>query len=442
MRTYSLALTLTAVFTASGAHAQHGTYEAVRRLSGPDGRFEIRYTLRLTNRDASLTTELRSGRVSWNSDLLRRNGDILKRLEDRSIVSQTGDWRAGSPVQLRFTKLDSDFKIANYKANWDRDRIEIFDYDERLYGTERLNLRLTRGSDSNDGGSDDRDTTGRYELQRTWRSGRDDYSYRYRLDLERNGRAALEVTANSRNQPSRSDLREMGEIIARMDRDRNILLEGDWQVRNGRVEIDWNRLGGDRFNSRMRLERSGGTLRAIEYDRRWFADRPFETARTSPVRQTFTIGRDRPQEPDRPSEPNRPSPPRPNRGPVTRDTVAGDYGVTYPREGKWSVQRLLMLAPNGTAALTTQVNGDGAYDRTANPSKYGNLLLRLQNDRKHVVHRGSWSVDRDEVVVELEELGNENISVVLRFRVYERELMLTNSSRTWYGSAEMRLKRQ
>ncbi|HSV75268.1 MAG TPA: hypothetical protein VLH79_16050 [Chthonomonadales bacterium] len=224
---------------------------------------------------------------------------------------------------------------------------------------------------------------GAYVAERSVRDDRGSTTLRFALQLERGGRAEMITEAVGRRpQVSRDTLARYGEVLHYVARRGRAIHTGAWTERRGRVELDMDRIEGDRAGGRWVVEAARHEVVLRGLDRRLYGEGEMR------LRPRFGGGVDWGPEARRPHE------------------VAGDYAITRrwrDTRTEHAVRTVISLRRDGRAELRTELlAGDPSADQDAR-RELGDIV-RLLDRTRSVTHEGEWEADGGRVTLRMERL--------------------------------------
>ncbi|HXG67673.1 MAG TPA: hypothetical protein VNO70_21405 [Blastocatellia bacterium] len=233
---------------------------------------------------------------------LRRNGEAEVRAYGDSTAVFTGRWRAVGPLEVALelnggTGIDagvgsSDFRGRGRVILGRGNAIQSLEIEgsaraQRIHLTFQGPVQPDRPGGvfppDNSGGTppgrvDDRHV-GIYRSAVT--DYRDDYMVVRRLRLKEDGTAELVSRIRGREpRITRNDERRHGSLLSRVVSARRITHAGTWRSNRNRIEVQLDRINGDRVESRLVFEARGDELAAVSWDRNLYGDLGFQFMRT------------------------------------------------------------------------------------------------------------------------------------------------------------------
>lgn len=231
-----------------------GTYTAT--MPSRDSRFTILQALDI-KRDgtATMTTTYEGQRPNTGNFNRDDFGEVLDELVSRSRAVHTGSWQiSGSRLKVYLERMNGRRWDVTFEFSRSGTRLAPMLYDRRDYGNKQRIYYPGKphggwGGSGGSGGSGGGEikpsqAAGTYsvELQIDYRNSRVVRT----LDLQRGGRAVLNMEYRGSVYPSitSGDIRQYGELVRDLERDRTLTHTGSWREERGRIIVDLDRFQG------------------------------------------------------------------------------------------------------------------------------------------------------------------------------------------------------
>ncbi len=402
-----------------------GVYRSVVQVREGREDYTLVRILRIKeDKSVELVSRFKGTEPQVNRNSIRRHGDLLQEIRDRTTIIHTGTWNVvGRRLEINLTTLNGGKEESRLTFEPSGGNLTTILWDKQTYGSEGFKFVRDESADDDDTNQPptqpppvgDR-LVGRYtvSLQPPDTSGLIERT----LELQSGGRATLTQSWSGVNRPrfSNRDVMELGQsILAFGQRNGPIVYSGTWQDGgNNFLTFNFERTFGSRTAGAIIFEIRRDGLVTSQYDENQFGSKQFLLSRTG--------GR----------FPGNPNNPNPNDQDPTPRQLAGNYSTTLRvPDTTGDIERRLELDGNGSARLTTEWLGTSQSQFGFRATReLGNLLRLIERTRQSVNQFGRWSFNNNQLTVRLTNTASSVANPNNRVEVSETTLIFNVSGTT------------